>query len=98
MSRHEAILDNLEKRVKKMLKNGFVTRDVEYVVNGVKGQVDLLAYDNKHDSWTFYEVKSSKKPARTLKAYEQFYKFRGAFPDYDVNGVLINNKEVKRLR
>lgn len=54
--------------------------------NSYAGEVDLLAYaDHIYD---FYEVKSNRTPRAVSKAYEQYDRFRHAFPKWRTNGFL----------
>ena len=95
--KHDQILDDLERRIRSYNKYDVIMRNVEYKVGKLQGEVDLLTYDDKFDTWHFYEVKSSNRPARIFKAHEQYQRFTKAFPEYKVKGIFISPYEVMRL-
>ena len=95
--KHDVILKNLESRIKGYGRYTDITTNFEYNTGVYNGEVDLLAYDSKFNIWHFYEVKSSSRPARIFKAYEQYNRFKKAFPNLKTKGILVNNKGVYRL-
>lgn len=95
--KHDLILGNLESRIKKYGRYDEVIKNFEYNTGKYKGEVDLLTYDSKFNTWHFYEVKSSNRSARWMKAYEQYQRFQKAFPNLKTKGILVNNKGVYRL-
>ena len=97
MIKHDKILNNLEKRIKNYGKYSKVLKNVEYKTSYSQGEVDLLAYDQKHDVWTMYEVKSSNYRSRVFKAFEQYRRFEAAFPQLRTKGVLVTPTRVMRL-
>ena len=97
MSRHDVILDCLEDRICGYNRYHKVFRNLEYERGDLKGEIDLLAYDAKHGVWHMYEVKSSNRPARLIKAWEQYTRFCKAFPEYEVKGVFVSPNKTMRL-
>jgi len=97
MIKHDIIVNNIEKIIKERYDYAFIEKFIEYESFGRVGEVDLLAYDDKHNSFTFYEIKSSHTGKTFRKATEQYNKFCASFPDLDIRGVMVWDKGVKRL-
>ena len=95
--KHDQILDDLEQRINSYNRYHKVMRNVEYKTDKYVGEVDLLTYDAKFDTWHFYEVKSNNRPARIFKAHQQYQRFTKAFPEYKVKGIFVSPNEVMRL-
>ena len=76
----------------------FITTKLEYNCRGYDGEVDVLAYDLRHKTYHFYEIKSSYSSKSYHKALEQYHRYCSAHPKEKVKGVFVSPKKVRRLR
>jgi RecB family endonuclease NucS len=98
MIKHDIILHNLEQRLNNYERYDWIQPKMEYQRNGLIGEIDLLAYDSKYKMYHFYEVKSTLHIKSYNKAQTQFNRFKRAFPGLNVNGILVYDKGVMRLK
>lgn len=94
-SKHDQLVNRLEKILFNERDYEYMLKFWEYCKNGYAGEVDLLAYaDGIYD---FFEVKSNCHQKAKKKAYEQFERFKLAFPERRVIGFMYCGKELIRL-
>ena len=94
MIRHDKHVKNLVQRLQEYNRYDWIKTHVEYKIGSYEGEVDVLAYDSKNDTFHFYEVKCSN---RYTKAVEQYNRFKNAHPQIKTMGVMYTPKGVRRM-
>lgn len=70
-------------------------RNVIYSVDGIDGEVDVLAHFPKFN--VMYEAKSTDMARKRKQALEQFRRYKSTHTEVPVRGVYVSDGVVKRL-
>ena len=99
ITKHDIIVRNLEERLSQNPKYDIIITDLMYNEGKKKtGQVDLLAYSEKHNTYYFFEVKCNNNDKLFIKAIHQYHRYCRAYPMLNIKGVYVTPTKVRRLR
>ena len=101
MNKHDKLLEDIVKRLRKDKKYLVIDKKFEYCVNGITGEVDIVAMLNPikyRNRYNFYEIKSHHSHKQYNKAREQYAKYCLTHPMQRIKGVYITPEKVRRLR
>jgi len=90
---HNLIIDQLAKLLEETGQYQRVEKKVEYEINGLKGEVDVLGIISENKVH-FFEVKCHRHYQRYIDATNQYYRYCRAHPDKQVWGFYICPKLV----
>ncbi len=96
---HDDLVEELYQRLRQDPKyDHILLKNYEYSINGLEGEVDVLAWNNHHSIWHFYEVKTNWTPKQARRAQRQYDRFKKAHGFGRSQGVLYTSQCVRRLR
>ena len=98
-SKHNMLVDEVFDRLGKTGKYTYLEKFVQYNVDNLNGEVDILAYNEKQGCFHFYEIKTGHGENCGLnKAQRQFDRYKTAFNSRSLKGIYISPGVVKRLQ
>ncbi len=94
---HDMIVDELFNRLSKKGKPN-LQKNLIYCVEGVEGEVDILAHTKETNIYYFYEVKTSYYRKSHSKALKQFSRYQRTHPEQNVKGIFVSPQKILRMR
>ena len=92
---HNKLLEDIVSQLRASGEYGEIHTYLEYNIDGICGEVDILADHLSDSTYHFYEIKCTLTPGTLAKAVRQYQRYKIVHPDQKLKGWAITyNREV----
>ena len=88
-SRHNKLLEEIVRELHATGDYGKIRTYVEYNIDGINGEVDILADYLPDNTYHFYEVKCTLNDKSIAKAQRQYNRYKSVHPNKRLEGRVV---------